>query len=136
MADPEIEKGLAEPEVPKTIESVLRLPAQGRASGKKLKKDARNDPGDSSAHEYVSFPPFPVEADDETLEESQKGKWPGDAETVKKSRKDQASADAEPVEDIQRDQPPEEVDSNEKEPPREWKQRPRRASLLWFWNGR
>ncbi|KAK1622853.1 hypothetical protein BDP81DRAFT_454881 [Colletotrichum phormii] len=121
MADPKIEKGLAEPEAPKTIESALRLPAQGRAPGKKLKKDTKNDPGDSFSHEYVSFPPFPGRADDETWEES---------------RKEQASADAEPVEEIQREQPPMEVNSNEQESASEWKQRPRRASSLWFWNGR
>lgn len=118
MTNSEDEKSPAEPEGPKTVESALQLQAESMVPKDRPEKNAQQDLDESSAHKYVSFPPFTGEPDVERLENPPRKRPLGEAETLKESQKEQPAV---------------EVESNQQEPPSELKQRPHRASSLWFW---
>lgn len=121
MADSGDEKSPAELEGPKTAESALQLQAKTTVPKGKPEKDAQQDSDKSYANKYTSFPPFTGEPDGVTLEETQRKQPLGEAETLKKSEKEQPTV---------------KVESGQQEPLSEPKQRPRRASSLWFWLGK
>lgn len=121
MAGSKHAKVLAEAEVPKSVESALLRPAKSPAPEETPKKGTQQESNKSTAHKYVSFPPFPGKANDEKLPDAQKEQQPVEAESLK---------------EIQKQQPSVEVESSQQEPLNEPKPRPRRASHLWFWHGK
>ncbi|UQC79358.1 uncharacterized protein CLUP02_04837 [Colletotrichum lupini] len=59
MDDSEYEKGSAESEAPKTVESALQLQAMSMVPKEKPRNNTQQDSDNNSAQKYVSFPPIP-----------------------------------------------------------------------------